>query len=103
MPVTTITTAGTRVQVSTTVQFGARLTLQWVGVTATSKVFVGVPGKLNSAALVSATVYDCFLNAANPSVTIGIGETLKSGLVIHAFWLDSDTNGEKVAWFVEDI
>lgn len=103
MPLKTVTAAATRVQLTTTSTAAARVTLQRIA-TNTGKIYIGYAGMgLNSGALVSSTVYDCYLDASNPSVTFGEGETGHNTVDAQNIWLDADTNGEGVAFFLEQI
>lgn len=104
MPLKTVTTAGTRVQLTTTATPASRITLQYLGNTAGSTVYVGVGvNAVNTGSAVASTAYDLFLNAANPSATIGMGETNANSVDANNVWLDASANGEGVAWFVEQI
>lgn len=104
MPLKTVTTAGTRVQLTTTQTPAARITLQYLGNTAGSTVYVGVgTNGVNTGAAVASNAYDAFLNAANPSLTLGMGETGGDTADANNVWLDASANGEGVAWFVEQI
>lgn len=104
MPVKNVTTAGTRVQLTTTRSLCARLTLQWKPAnTSTTSIYVGFPGGQGVGNLVSSTVYDLVLNSGNTSVTIGMGQTYGNSIDPTGIWLDSSASGEGVTWFAEFI
>lgn len=103
MPVKTVTTAATRVALATTTFKVARLTIQRQAAN-TGTIFVGFPvDLLGSGNTVSSTVYDCYLDANNPSVTYGMGDTEGNTIDLTAVWLDASVSGEGVAYFVEPI
>lgn len=102
MPWKTVTTAGTRVQLSTTRKHCARLTIQWRpdNVAGTS-IYLGLPGADNTGDAVASNAYDCILTQNSPSVTIGDGSKGTTKIDISEVWLDSSANDEGVAYFIE--
>lgn len=102
MPVKNVTTAGTRVTLASAKTLGSRLTIQRRSAN-TGTIFVGIPGIGNTGAAVSSSAYDCYLDASNPSVTVGLGETKGNSIDASLVYIDAGTNGDGVAWFVEPI
>ena len=105
MPITNVTTAGTRVQLTTSSAPAARITVQRKAAN-TQKIYIGIAGNsggINTGASVSSSAYDAYLDASNPSLTVGLGETMGNVYDAQNIWIDSDVNGEGVAWFVENI
>lgn len=103
MPVKTITTAGTRVQLNTAtspaLKYGKTLTIERDPANSGAYVFVGFQLPNGVGNTVSSTVFDAKLSAAVPSVSFGVGnegDYVDSSLV----WLDASTNGDKVSWFL---
>ena len=100
MPWKSVTTAGTRVQLSTTRKIVSALTLQWRPAN-TGSIYVGFPGTDNTGAAVASTAYDCILNTGNQSVTLGMTRGVVLMVDLSEVWLDSSVSGEGVAYFVE--
>ena len=102
MPIKNVTTAGAAVALVSAAASGARVTLQRRS-TNTGKIYIGFPGPQNTGSSVSSSVYDAYLDSSCPSVTVGMGETGGDTFPVHGIYLDADTNGEGVAFFVEEI
>lgn len=101
MPLATVVTAGTRVQLDSTHWTAARLTIELVGTTAT--VYGGYVGGRNTGAGVSSSAYDFYLNSLNPSITLGMGETKADSVDVDGVWIDASANSTQVAFFGEQI
>jgi hypothetical protein len=104
MPLKTVTTAGTRVQLSTTSKRAARITLQRLAAN-TGTIYVGLVNAMagNTGASVASSAYDAYLDASNPSITFGMGETGGNPIDANMIYLDTSVNGEGVAYFLEAI
>ena len=103
MPITLVAAAGTRVPLTATANIsGARITLQRLAANV-GTIYVGIPSIGNTGALVSSILYDAYLDASNPSITIGMGETMADSARADLINIDAGTNGDGVAWFVENI
>lgn len=78
----------------------ARVTLQRKPAN-TGKIYIGLPGTNNTGSAVTSTAYDIYLDASNPSYTVGMGQTNGNGTDLSSIWINADNSGEGVSFAVE--
>lgn len=81
----------------TLARFCACVTIQYVG----SNTIYGGFGVAESA--VSSTTYGWRLTSSSPSVTIGDKASRQNDVDLAHIWIDTDTNGQGVRFFAEQV